>query len=775
MIQDERQAAARTAKPAGEEGSHHTVQGVQRLKELLFEREAREIGALGRRLEEVARRDEVQHEEVARRLDTVFERAGTEERMRASVAAVLDGALVDAEVKRHDELSKAMAPLVVKTIKTELVNSRDEMVEALYPITGRLVAAYVSNAVKDMMADINRRLEAGLSGGWFGLKAKSVASGSTMAEVALAETARLEVEELFLIRRGSGELVERWASAGAVAPAGDNRSALVGGFLTAITEFAKEAFASDATSLQTLDMQTHRVYVRASPAFLLAAKCRGLVPPGAERMLDEEFLRALESHPDRLGAQAGRAGAATAGQPTAGKGAPVIAAMLPGIAKSLESRVAAEEALRQRRGKRRLKVAALVLLAPFIIWGSWSAYQGWLTSTTRRAAQQVIAASPDLVGYPIRLDVARGGGRVTLAGLVPTADVQARLLSDMKRALPGTEIVSQIAAIPAAPVAPDVEPHLAAVRQTIATVGEEAARATTRRALERARGRLGIVAGDVARLDQPGASDAVRRATGELKLALGEVEQGLRSAGDAFSGSRRDPAGEARAVEALVLVERRFLAATSRFARALGAESRAGAMPGAQGGTRGDAGEAAEGISLSLERLSTLLAMAEQVMRIAPMERKLAGLEERIANIRIPAPTIVQQPPPAASPRDLLEAFARSRAVFFANEADYRDEAEAQRVIEELAGLMQRSKLIVRVVGYTDERGTAQRNQPLAQSRATKVANALIERGVSRERLIAVGRAAGRDITSLAGAGSTNRRVEFEVGFDGEGAGGDGR
>ena len=76
----------------------------------------------------------------------------------------------------------------------------------------------------------------------------------------------------------------------------------------------------------------------------------------------------------------------------------------------------------------------------------------------------------------------------------------------------------------------------------------------------------------------------------------------------------------------------------------------------------------------------------------------------------------------------------------------------------------------MRVVGYTDSQGGARQNSPLALSRATAVVDALAALGVPRERLLAVGRINGYfDISPEVGQASVNRRVEFEVGFIGEG------
>lgn len=94
----------------------------------------------------------------------------------------------------------------MRTIRTEILNSRDEMVEALYPITGRMVKAYVASAIRDLAAQINRSVDSNP----LMLRLRSVVSGKSIAELALADSAGLQLDGLYLIRRGTGELVCYW-------------------------------------------------------------------------------------------------------------------------------------------------------------------------------------------------------------------------------------------------------------------------------------------------------------------------------------------------------------------------------------------------------------------------------------------------------------------------------------------------------------------------------------------------------------------------------------
>ena len=120
-------------------------------------------------------------------------------------------------------------------------------------------------------------------------------------------------------------------------------------------------------------------------------------------------------------------------------------------------------------------------------------------------------------------------------------------------------------------------------------------------------------------------------------------------------------------------------------------------------------------------------------------------------------------------PRERLETWARTHAVFFAKDTDYRQPQATATALDELAQLVKDNKVLVRVVGYTDEKGGEERNTPLSQARAQKVVADLTGRGVPAWQLVAVGRNDIRDLSRILGEASPNRRVEFEIGFEGEG------
>ena len=114
------------ADPAPGPGGGDGSAAERRLKQLLFAAEL-----------DVIRRLEAGQEELAARV-------GDDGALTQSVSGVVVEVLRDAGVRDHDRLAGALAPLIVASLREEIRNSRDMMVDALYPITGRLVAAAVS-------------------------------------------------------------------------------------------------------------------------------------------------------------------------------------------------------------------------------------------------------------------------------------------------------------------------------------------------------------------------------------------------------------------------------------------------------------------------------------------------------------------------------------------------------------------------------------------------------------------------------------------------------
>lgn len=337
------------------------------------------VGDTNRRLDETAERVE--------KLDGYV---GDEKKLEAATGDILVGAVERAETKRHSEFSRALAPLVVSAIRSEIKNSKDMIVEALYPIMGRLVTAAVANAFRELVETLNERIDALASANSWRLRMRALATGKTMAEVALAEAEAGRLRRALLLERGSGRVLTVWPQP--AQGAGDDKTELESGMIAAITEFASSVYAEKGGELRSLDLGASNVFLRASPRVIIAAEFGGDLTRQRENRLDDAFLTIVEQHerdesscsPDTIG----------------------------GILNE-----AIEEGPAKPKSKTPVVIAALIALA----LAAWAAYgpavRAWRESRIRDAFATALAGHDRIAEYPLRVDVEHAAGRVVLRGL----------------------------------------------------------------------------------------------------------------------------------------------------------------------------------------------------------------------------------------------------------------------------------------------------------------------------------------------------------------------
>lgn len=376
---------------------------IDQLKSLLFQAEAARLQAL--------------ETDVASLRDYV----GGADRLEAATADVLVAALERAEVERPRELANAVAPLVVSAIRSEIANSRDMMVDALYPLTGRLVSAAVRNAFKELVASLEQRVSALTSTElWIG-RIKSLATGRPLGEFVLADSSPLLVNRLLVIERGNGRLIADWTRAGA----SDDRADLLSAMVAAILEFSVQALAGEG-NLQQLDFGGREIVLRASPRFILAAECIGPLRPADNARINSLFFDMIES---------------------IDRGSTCDAAMLSALATSIESDPLA--------GKKTNRSGRFVLLTLVALAGAALA---WLTGTymhraalegrANSALEQFVKTQPLLESFPLRLDFDHGNRNLTVSGIEPSQLNISPLVDVLGKVAAPYRIVERIGVLP---------------------------------------------------------------------------------------------------------------------------------------------------------------------------------------------------------------------------------------------------------------------------------------------------------------------------------------
>lgn len=189
---------------------------------------------------------------------------------------------------RDPQLMRALAPSVEDAITASVQKNPQALADALFPVIGPAIRKAVAHTFDAMIDSVNQTIERSVS--WQAVQWRLAAwrTGKPFAEVVIANTLDYRVEQIFLIHRETGLLLQHVAINLRSGQDADQISAM----LTAITDFARDSFhVGQADSLESMRVGELAVTIVQGPHAILAAVVRGSIPPPVR----DSFETALES------------------------------------------------------------------------------------------------------------------------------------------------------------------------------------------------------------------------------------------------------------------------------------------------------------------------------------------------------------------------------------------------------------------------------------------------------------------------------------------------
>ena len=97
--------------------------------------------------------------------------------------------------------------MISPAIADGIAENKEKMIDALYPIMGGMISKYVTQAIKEMMETINRKIEHGFSFERYKRKVKARLTGVSETELLLEESTDATIFAMFIIHKETGLLV----------------------------------------------------------------------------------------------------------------------------------------------------------------------------------------------------------------------------------------------------------------------------------------------------------------------------------------------------------------------------------------------------------------------------------------------------------------------------------------------------------------------------------------------------------------------------------------
>ncbi len=178
-----------------------------------------------------------------------------------------------------------------KALERQIAESKGEIIEALYPIIGKLISRYIRAEFEKLSKTIDDAQRDFFSLHNWKLRLKAFFTGVSYREMVMQKSQRATLEEVFVIENESGLLLGHFSMNNLLDPD------MIAGMLTGIKGFVEHALMEGPEDLESLSYGVHKILVHNAQGVYFANVIDGQVDVDFKTALDKEILSFLEDHP----------------------------------------------------------------------------------------------------------------------------------------------------------------------------------------------------------------------------------------------------------------------------------------------------------------------------------------------------------------------------------------------------------------------------------------------------------------------------------------------
>jgi OOP family OmpA-OmpF porin len=200
--------------------------------------------------------------------------------------------------RQDKKVTEALLPAVEEAIDISVKKNPQTLIDALFPVMGPAIRKAIAEALSGMTQAMNKTLEHSLSPQGLKWRIEAWRTGRSFAEVVMLHTLLYRVEQVFLIHKETGLMLQHVVAG----DSGIQDADMVSGMLTAIQDFVQDSFGTeDGGALDTLQVGELAVWIERGPHAVLAAVIRGNAPQDLRstfqstlEQIHQEFAHELE-------------------------------------------------------------------------------------------------------------------------------------------------------------------------------------------------------------------------------------------------------------------------------------------------------------------------------------------------------------------------------------------------------------------------------------------------------------------------------------------------
>lgn len=175
-------------------------------------------------------------------------------------------------------------PALTLAIKHQIRESQDEMIDALYPIMGKLIKKYIVVELTALSEKIDQQLEQAFSWNMWRRRLMAWITGQSLGKEIIVEAMKPIIQEVFVIEQHSSVLLGSYSRQNIM-----DRD-MIAGMLTAIRGFVQEAFVKEHQDLETVEYETYVILIKNFHTFYIAVTVSGVVTTSFRQQVDDWVL-----------------------------------------------------------------------------------------------------------------------------------------------------------------------------------------------------------------------------------------------------------------------------------------------------------------------------------------------------------------------------------------------------------------------------------------------------------------------------------------------------
>ncbi len=191
-----------------------------------------------------------------------------------------------------EEIPSTLGPTITAALKEEIQSSQDSVVEALFPIIGKMIKKYISHEMRLLSENISGKMKQVFSFKRWIRKMKARVHGISSGDLAITEYAKPKLIQIFVIEKNSGILIADYS------PLSKDTidKEMIAGMLTAIKSFVEDAFDGGGQDLEMIEYEMYTIHIQNFYSYYIAAVISGAYSLMFKEVLEDQIIDFAQHH-----------------------------------------------------------------------------------------------------------------------------------------------------------------------------------------------------------------------------------------------------------------------------------------------------------------------------------------------------------------------------------------------------------------------------------------------------------------------------------------------